>query len=489
MEEKTSKKKIPVWAWILGCFTLLAICIVLVAGIGALAAFLTISREESSFAQATQLLVEPEQDPGSFNDPGTELPPTIKPESNSVDPDPAGPDPVDEPAAPGPDPFAGQRDEIEASVVEIRDLVPRENVVPTLLTMTELRQRLEEDFANDYSLEEASQDAIALSAFDFLSPDFDIYNFTLDLYTEQIAGFYDPETDEFVVISDDDEFDAFEQWTHAHEYVHALQDQYYDLELLDDDSLDSEAALALQALAEGDATLVQTLYLTGGYFDRQQMFELLGDTLGIDTTILDSAPPIIASQLEFPYTSGLNFVQTLYDQGGFVAIDDAWKTPPQSTEQILHPDRYLAGDKPQLVTLEPLTDTLGLGWQLVDTDILGEFYLREYLSQQLDDDQVDEAATGWGGDRYAVYWNEEKQDVVLVLKLLWDTPSDGTEFSRAYVNYPARLLGSQAETQSDDGLCWQGNDVICLYESDGVSLVVRAPDLNTAADVVTVQGF
>ena len=81
--------------------------------------------------------------------------------------------------------------------------------------------------------------------------------------------------------------------------------------------------------------------------------------------------------------SGSRFVGELYRAGGFAAIDAAWANPPQSTEHILHPERYRAGDAPQIVALAPLTDTLGVGWQEIENNVMGEFFLREYLDQQL----------------------------------------------------------------------------------------------------------
>ncbi len=493
MEEEQTKKNVPLWAWALGCLGVLAFCAVVFVIGSAISIFVISDRSSNSLSDAPSMdapavAVEPSLIPGE-DDPGASgsdrpLPPTNTPDtgSDAIDGgvDDAGQEPVD-------DPFAAERAEIEANVVEIRQLQPREDVTPTTLTMPQLRQRLEEEFAEDYSPEEARLDALTLSAFDFLSPEFDIYNFTLDLFAEEIAGFYDPETDEFVTISDDPEFDTLEQWTYAHEYVHALQDQYYDLEILTDDSLKSEAAFALQALAEGDATLVQTQYLTGGYFEQKQLLELLGDSLTLDTAVLDSAPPILARQLEFPYISGLAFVEALFAQGGYEAVDQAWQNLPQSSEHILHPDRYLAGDQPQLVSLEPMTDTLGDGWSLVDEDSLGEFYLRQHLAQQLDEDEVDLAATGWGGDLYAVYMNESQDSLVMVLRQSWDTPADAQEFADAYTGYPAGLFGTNAAGQENGGLCWQGQDVICLYSAGDETLIVRAPDTGIAANIAALQ--
>jgi hypothetical protein len=487
MEEKKSSSKFPVWAVILGCLGLVVICAGLLV-VGGAAYFLTASRSVRTLDETDTVVVEPVEELGITEDSGESPATPERPAPGQDEATNAGSgEPTQEPAGSADDPFGGQLATIEANVAEIRELQPRDEVKPTVLTTSELRQRLEEEFAEDYSPEEARLDAITLSAFDFMDPDFDIYNFMLDLLTEEIAGFYDPETDEFVLIDDDAEFNTMEQWTHAHEYVHALQDQYFDLELLDDDSLATEQLFALQALAEGDATLVQTLYLTDGYFDQKQLFELMGDTFNIDTAVLDSAPPVLAHELEFPYVSGLAFVQSLYGSGGFAAVDQAWQNLPQSTEQILHPERYLAGDTPQIVALAPLTSTLGTGWELVDEDSLGELYLREYLSQQLDENQVDTAATGWGGDQYAVYWNEEEGSKVMVLKLKWDTPADAEEFATAYLDYPSGHLGVNAEGQEDGGLCWQGEYALCFYESNGESLVVRAPEVVMAKTIAAQQ--
>jgi hypothetical protein len=189
----------------------------------------------------------------------------------------------------------------------------------------------------------------------------------------------------------------------------------------------------------------------------------------------------------FPYIEGVAFVEALYMLDGFDAVDQAWDDPPQSTEHILHPQRYLDGDSPQVVSLVPLTDTLGAGWQLIDEDIVGEFYLREYLDQQLESRAVEIAATGWGGDRYAIYWNDDAESIVMLLRLAWDTAADGDEFFNAYQEYPGGLFGSKSRKQPDGGLCWVGDDVLCLYRFDGDTIISRAPDLELAAAIAAEQ--
>lgn len=508
---ETSKSSVPVWVWLLGgcaILSLILVCVIVAVGLFGGLFFVSSSSVSGPPGAITVVAVTVGPETGQTeneNDNGSAtLPPTptdTLPQTPT--PDATEPEATAEPTNTGEaetaaepteslqtdDPFAEARDEIEDNVIELRGLPQLEEVVPTALTSEELRAELEEDFMEDYSPEESRLDVLALSAFDFLERDFDLYNFTIDLLTEQVAGYYDPETDEFVVISSGEaDFGVLEQFTYAHEFVHALQDQHFALDMLSDDTLDTEASFALRALAEGDATLAQTLYISQGYFSQEELFEILEAVGSIDTTVLDSAPPVLARELEFPYTAGLEFVQALYFEGGYDAVDNAWMNLPQSTEQIIHPERYLSGDEPQIISVQPLTDTLGTGWQRIDEDTFGEFYLREYLSQQLMSNVVETAATGWGGDRYAVYWNENTEQLVMVYKLVWDSVADGEEFFAAYENYPANLFGSTVAEQPDGGLCWQGTDVICLYQIGETTMIVRAPDLDTAAAVAAVQG-
>ncbi|NKQ35479.1 MAG: hypothetical protein HF973_07670 [Chloroflexi bacterium] len=379
------------------------------------------------------------------------------------------------------DPNAALRAQIEVSVSQIRGLEPKEPVITTLLTRDQLQQRVESDLLENYTAEDARNDTLVLSSFDFLARDFDMSGFIRSLFSEQIAGFYDPETNEFVVVSEDDELDAGEQLTHAHEFVHALQDQHFNLDFLDDESLDADASAALTALAEGEATQVETQYILSGNINFGEL--LLTALAGLNSPVFNSAPPVIANSLMFPYTAGQEFVQALTDQGGYGAIDEAWANPPQSTEQILHPDRYLAGDEPQLVTLPPLTDTLGAGWTLMDEDVFGEFMLREYLQQQLSKQQVDTAVTGWGGDKYATYYNETDDALVTVLRITWDTAQDSTEFAALYPNYPVRLFNVAGEI-GNGRECWQGDDVICLVQNGLETVIIRTPDMGTATAVL-----
>ena len=379
---------------------------------------------------------------------------------------------------------AAIRAEVEANVVALRGLEPLATITPVVLSRDALRDRLAAEMA-ETTPEAARADVLELSAFDFMEPDYDLAAAQLELQGDGILGYYDPDTAEFVVVNDGALLDAPAQWTHAHEYVHALQDQHYDLGALTDDTVNSEFQAAVRALAEGEAELVQYLYLTeGSFFSDEETTAIIADAAAAGRDDLDNYPPVLISSLVFPYSSGSRFVEALYNDGGFAAIDAAWLDPPRSTEQILHPERYLAGDAPQIVALNPLTDTLGVGWEQIADDILGEFFLREYLDQQLAASAAERLAEGWGGDRYAVYWNETTGGLVMALRLVWDTAADAAEFAATYPDYPAGLFGVVAQAQPDGSACWVRGEAICFLQSGEESWVVRAPDTTTAAAVL-----
>lgn len=377
---------------------------------------------------------------------------------------------------------------VEANVAQLRKLEPLEPVEPTLLSQTELRQRIQADYF--FTKEDAADDTLVLRAFDFVARDFDYYSLSRRYIGESIAGFYDPDSKEFVVVSSDDDTNALEQWIYAHEFMHAMQDQHFQLGLITDADTSFESNMALRALAEGEAELVQEYYMDWNYFTESEEIEIFNEThrLGGFPFVSDPGyfPDVLSNAFWFPYTTGRDFAEYIFVRNGWAGLNDAWENLPQSTEQIIHPERYFSGDSPQIVALEPLTDTLGAGWTLVEEGVLGEFFMREYLIQRVDEAVVNAGAKGWGGDRYAVYWHADNDDLVLVLRTAWDTSWDADQFITAYTSYADRRYGPGSEVEVENRTCWQRMDVTCLNRVGDEVFVIRAPDLATAASVAEV---
>ncbi len=375
-------------------------------------------------------------------------------------------------------------DTIEPLVIELRGLELLRPVTRTLFTRDELRQQIVHELEHDFTADEAWKDAIEMAAFDFIPADTDLRTLMETLYTEQIAGYYDSDTQSLAVVSDKGVIGPLGKTTFAHEFAHALQDQHWGLDTLDPEENSDDASLAVMALIEGDAMLLQQQYILE-YLDPDELFELLSESLAADTEVLDTAPAIIRAHLMFPYEAGLEFIQTLYQNGAYEAVDSAFSDPPQSTEHILHPERFLAGEPPQIVSLPPLTGTLGNDWVWIDENVLGEFTLTLYLEQQLGGGRGAAPAEGWGGDRYAVYANQETGAIVMVMQTTWDTRSEADEFMDAFLGFGKARFGFAPE-ETETAACWEAEDAICIFQVEAETLIIRAPDQDLITKLETL---
>lgn len=377
---------------------------------------------------------------------------------------------------------------IEDQVKKLRGLELSGDVTRHTVSTENLRKRVLEDFFTDYTLEDSQKDAMIFNLFGFLDGDFDLYNLYIDLYSEQIAGFYDDISREMVVVQGE-EFSGSEKMTYAHEFTHALQDDTFDLEnglnLNDDRCLnDSEYCAAAQALVEGDATLTESLWLMeySSTQDKKDIFSLYNN---YQSPIYDSAPKFLQEDFLFPYNQGLEFAQSLYDQGGFDAINQAYNHPPVSTEQILHPEHY-PDDKPVSLNIPDLSESFGNGWKEIDRNSLGEWYTYLMLTTPYDPDfAIDEAVAksaveGWGGDQYVIYLNEADNQVVLAYTSMWDSNSEMDEFWSAFLEYGKNRWGEPDKTKEDE-LYWeqQGYAITISRISNRIQwLMSQDPDLH-----------
>jgi hypothetical protein len=383
-----------------------------------------------------------------------------------------------------PDQLAGVIGEIESQVSEIRGLKKLVDVEHTLISGDELEQIVIEDFFSEYTDEDAYQDVLVLSSLGLLPREFDLKEFYQSLYSEQISGFYDEETKEIFVVQGQD-FGGSEKLTYSHEFTHVLQDQVYGLEeglRLNEEACeeDSERCAAVQALIEGDASQTEILWFQtyasmDDYSDLMDLFDQL------ETPILDSAPPFMSADLYFPYEKGLAFVQFLYDQGGYEAVDDAYLSPPVSTEQILHPEKY-PEDATLPVELPDLSRVLGNSWKLFDQNVMGEWYTYLILNKPYDDkfqigeSQALEAAEGWGGDTYSVYLNENTDEAIFVMDAVWDTIEDANQFFLAFDQYASKRWEPVSASLFDAEL-WQGEGMsVALSRNEARTLWVMAPN-------------
>ena len=322
---------------------------------------------------------------------------------------------------------------IEGDVRAIRGLQAKKPVDPVVLDDAGIKKITADGFAKDNPQAVVDANERLLKGLGLLPADASLRDLYVKMLGEQVAGLYSPDDKALYVVSRSGKLGPAEKTTFAHEYTHALQDQNFDLSSLKLDEVgEGDRGTARLALVEGDATLVMT-YWQIQHLSPQELLQLVGESLNPEVTgSLTEMPKVLQESLLFPYTAGLTFVQMLQATGGWDAVNAAFTNAPASTEQVMHPEKYLSHEAPVDVTLpEDLAAKMGSGWSKGLEDTLGEFQLKVWLDQVKAANgapSADQAAAGWGGDRVMLLDGPPGARAI-ALKTAWDTPKDAQEFA------------------------------------------------------------
>jgi len=259
----------------------------------------------------------------------------------------------------------------------------------------------------------------------------------VDLYSEQVAGYYDPDSATLFAVADADPVQL--RLVLAHEMIHALQGQYIPLDSILHDTSNNDRLTAAQAVLEGQATLASIEVLSPGQNvgDNPEFWELYREQVREQQSsmpVFAKAPLVVRESLIFPYLAGAEFMHR-------------WKTSPLrdtvpygprmpvSTEQILFPDRYLRGDLPLALTLPP-------GSEVIHEDVLGESEMRVLMARLSGAREVRPGGPiGWGGDRYRIF--STPSGPALVWYVVWDDTRSADRFTWGY--------GGKLRTTSREG--------------------------------------
>ena len=342
----------------------------------------------------------------------------------------------------------------------IRQLSILRPVQSSAQSRAEIERALIKSLDEDTTPASIHADEVTLKKLGLAPMDFQYRALMLRVLTEQVAGYYDPKTRQFH-LADWIDLDG-QKPIMAHELTHALQDQHFNLRRFEHwPKGDSDAELAAHALIEGDATLAMALYVANNPLVALAFMKSLVGA-GMASQELDKAPRALRESLLFPYQDGEKWVNALYKRGGWNEVSQAFTTLPQSTEQILHPEKYFAHEAPVMVTLPDIAPLLNRSeppaiaggpsasrsaWRRIAYDVQGEWGFYLILDQFLKSPaESHRAAAGWGGDRFAVYQGP-KGEILIVSLSAWDTENDAREFFDAYakrteLRYPgAERLG------------------------------------------------
>lgn len=353
---------------------------------------------------------------------------------------------------------------ITSKVAEIRGLELKSPIKKGIKKRDELRETLIEKLAEEVSDEQIAAEGKVYARLGLIEQGVDYKQVLLDVLTEQIAGFYDQKAKELYIMRGIPL--SLQRPAMAHEIYHAIQDQHFDILRLQEPFStveNGDFALARSALIEGDATVVMfdfSLYEAGtlpqdgatSISDIPMFANIMKQLTFEDLTALESmmgggsssfgapsagdsamakAPPVFREMLMFPYFAGMRFIIQARQSRGWDEIDAIYDNAPVSTEQIMHPERYFAGDEPQILTFDASKALPGYS-QIYDS-VMGEFQTLLFLKTPGPGlgFNPSKAAEGWDGDRLFAF---EKDDRVVAVHLTaWDSETDAREFYDAAV--------------------------------------------------------
>ena len=397
------------------------------------------------------------------------------------------------------DAILGKLDATAREVSKIRGLPLKHAVASDVVDRDELRARVVAQLADAKSQAQLAATALVLARLGEIPPGTDYAQLIADLLTDQIAGYYDPSTKKLTLSRAANLDDA--RWADmvlAHELDHALQDQSFDLHKLFDLPIgDSDASTARHALVEGDgvATMIEVALAHEGAtvdWSNAEVATLIDKVMeqgaagcaphdsACTASAFDRAPLAVREALIFPYRAGFKFVAALRHRQAWSAVDAAFKRPPRSTEQVMHPERYLAGDEPVAVALDPPPSLAD--WHVGASLVWGEHGFDVFLrAHGVDASVAAEAAAGWGGDRVLVLTRADDpapELAVAVARMEWDSEADAIEAAEAATRAIDDLVVGATIERAQTRTRWLGLDgTVSWVERKGPSLavVVGAP--------------
>jgi hypothetical protein len=373
---------------------------------------------------------------------------------------------------------------VQQAVAALRGL-PAANLSTRYIIQPDQVESVLQNILNGAGLLSALPDrARVLSALGLIKPAYNLERYMLNTHLDPAGGFYSPWTREIFVVAN--QAAGVQSWAFALEAARALLDQSFEFastEAYPVCTLSTQQCQAVRALIAGDAALTVQYWLrqSASAQDRSEVQSFKTPALSLAD---DFAPVFVTRDVHFAAEAGTAFAQYLFQRGSWARLDAAQTDPPQSTEQIMHPEKYLADEQPIELAAVPLTTTLGPAWQLIADDVLGEWHTYLLLSANADeplrvpDEAARSAARGWGGDRLQAYYHAATAETLLAVAWTWDTTADAREFKQALAAHlDRRFDGAARSVPQANGDCWQTDQqAACLYTRDKNTLWLLAPD-------------
>jgi len=359
---------------------------------------------------------------------------------------------------------------VQSRVSALRGLAPTSPIRSNLENTDKLYDLADAHFKRRNLREQVFQTEELYKTLGLLQPQDDLEEITRGIFLQQVTALFDDSSGRLYVLSDAPNLGPAEELAYASVFLAGLQEQVFflsDLRRVARESGNSDQYRALTAFAAGEVSQIQQGYV-GTYFTDAELAEVVKPISG---NKLEAAPAVVKNVALFPQREGSDFVGTVFQStGSWQVVNDVYSNPPISTEQIIHPEKYLIGEQPNNPALPDITEAMGRGWELVAEDTLGEYLLRTYLEMHLDVAIASRAEAGWGGDRYLLLAGPEAERL-LVLSIVWDSSTDADEFADAYGQFAKADTGNEPIVLGPDMWLWNG-DHSALLSRAGPSAIL-----------------
>ncbi|MBI4528985.1 MAG: hypothetical protein HY695_34745 [Deltaproteobacteria bacterium] len=348
--------------------------------------------------------------------------------------------------------------EIKEALPSVRGLDFKRDVQVEVANKNGMNRHFEKELERDYGDRKLENISLAYTKLGLLPQGVDLKNSLLSFYLSQVAAFYNPDDQKIVVpenlgagvLLGTVQFfarrDILGEMVLAHELTHALQDQHFSLQSRLRQKGNNDKVIAFRALAEGDATLSGFGYLFGGLSDETlaQVRKAVQDSLRQARSELAAIPEAIAEELLFQYYGGVSFVSHALNSGGWPGINRLYHAPPESTEQVLHPEKYFdKADAPTEINLGDLSFLFQPGWEEIENDVLGELMIGVLFRRFVSEKEAQSASQGWDGDRFVAF--RRQNEIFFIWATVWDSLQDAEEFERSY-----RMIVAQKYPASEE---------------------------------------
>ena len=358
--------------------------------------------------------------------------------------------------------LCGEANRIAVELTQISGMKLHHPVPCDFITKEKINDFLKKRVTEVAKPAEIRAEELTLKKFGLVPPDFDLARNTVDLLTEQAAAFYDYDRKK-LFITETTPSDTQEPVL-AHELSHALADQNFNLgRFIRQGRKSDDGASARLAVMEGQATWLMSEFLarkTGQSLKNSPalvaMMSNMSETAAGQYPVFDSAPLYERVTLIFPYTKGMLFQNAIFERQGQEAFAEVFRKPPVSTQQILHPEKYLAGVKP---TDPPLPDPHLRGYKGLVGGSLGEIEHVILLEQYAGKERSAEISPHWRGSSFALLENKKAARVVLLYAVEWDSEDSARQYFAAYRGVLQKKWKEMAVTsESADSITGTGDD-------------------------------